>query len=366
MATARSPLLLLVGVVALAATLIAPESASACSCLPADLATVYNKSDAVLRVRILRQHERGRVKVYRAQVLATYKGCLRRGERLSLVTPPHSAACGVALETGGDYLVTGRRRGVGRALDIGLCGFNRPFAALGPDEIEFLDTRFNCCGEQCDCVDSALVQCFVDPCEVASCPGAAICAANYCGGCRAEFFDEGGRAVCRPCATDDDCPLLGQHCGEDGRCRQGCGSQGDCGAMEWCAPTNEGGLECRPHQRAGGTCGGFTLPDDAQQCATGFACEPRSPRLPDIGGTCRRVCFDSSDCPDKQYCGSSALGLAAPGPVQPGVCRRDGSCATVADCDRPGNDYPRVLCVGETTCEQRRCGVQCGVFADGP
>ncbi|CAH1270244.1 PEBP1 [Branchiostoma lanceolatum] len=39
--------------------------------------------------------------------------------------------------------------------------------------------------------------CFANPCDVASCPANldATCQANYCGGCNAEFFDEGGNEV---------------------------------------------------------------------------------------------------------------------------------------------------------------------------
>ena len=34
------------------------------------------------------------------------------------------------------------------------------------------------------------MDCFIDPCEVATCPGApyATCKSNYCGGCNARFF----------------------------------------------------------------------------------------------------------------------------------------------------------------------------------
>ena len=120
----------------------------------------------------------------------------------------------------GDYVVTGARRGRGRAIQIGTCGFNAAFASLLPDEREFLQTRFNCCGETCACVRRAPVECFVDPCDVASCPDG-TCTSNYCGGCRAEFATPDGANVCQPCETDEDCPLLGQSCDPEGTCRLG-------------------------------------------------------------------------------------------------------------------------------------------------
>jgi hypothetical protein len=198
----------------------APE-ARACSCLPADLPTIYNQSDAVLRVRVLSQRVRddGRI-VYTARVVTTYKGCAQKRQLVPLVTAPNDGLCGVRLEIGGDYLVSGHRRGRGRAVAIGSCGATGPFRSLTPEAREYLDTRFNCCGETCGCVRSEPVQCFADPCDVASCPDG-ICTSNYCGGCRAEFAAPDGANVCQPCESERDCPLLGQTCDAEGRCRRG-------------------------------------------------------------------------------------------------------------------------------------------------
>lgn len=216
------------GVVLLAAILTActlsfatvPE-ASACSCLPADLATHFNQADAVLRVRILGERNRADGQIaYTARVVTTYKGCAQKRQVLPLVTAPNDGLCGIRLEVGGDYLVTGQRFGRGRAIQVGSCGFNRPFRSLSPEDREFLATRWNCCGDTCACVKREPVQCFVDPCDVASCADG-TCTANYCGGCRAEFTSPDGANVCQPCATDDDCPLLGQTCDPEGVCRLG-------------------------------------------------------------------------------------------------------------------------------------------------
>ncbi|XP_078688249.1 uncharacterized protein LOC144920176 isoform X5 [Branchiostoma floridae x Branchiostoma belcheri] len=45
--------------------------------------------------------------------------------------------------------------------------------------------------------DVEVLNCFANPCDVTSCPAhpAATCQPNYCGGCNAEFFDEGGEMV---------------------------------------------------------------------------------------------------------------------------------------------------------------------------
>jgi hypothetical protein len=216
------PAAVLVSVLLAASTLsVTVREAVACSCLPADLPTIYNHSDAVLRVRILAERTRpdGQI-AYTGRVITTYKGCAQKRQVLPLVTAPNGALCGIRLEVGGDYVVTGHRRGRGRAIQVALCGFNLPFRSLLPDEREFLDTRFNCCGETCACVKRAPVECFVDPCDVASCPDG-TCTSNDCGGCRAEFATPDGANVCQPCTSDDDCPLLGQSCDPEGTCRLG-------------------------------------------------------------------------------------------------------------------------------------------------
>jgi hypothetical protein len=366
MAFARRVPLLLALLVALAVPAAIPGRAEACTCLPADLATIYNRSDAVLRVRVLGERTRGEglsaARVYTVRVRAVYKGCHEPQRRTRLVTSVQSGLCGVTLEVGGDYLVTGRSRGPNGALDIGSCGRNVPFASLTPDELAFLDTRFVCCGDDCACVNGDPVQCFVDPCEVASCPDG-TCTANYCGGCHAEFADAEGNAVCQPCRSDDDCPASGQRCAENGRCARGCGSSGDCGADSWCAPTDDGGSECRPFQRAGGVCEAYTPPSGLQICAPNFSCEPRDPRIPDLGGHCRRSCEDSSDCPERKYCSPSmASSLGADATDR--VCRRDGTCLTAADCRDPDNGFVAPLCIGYATCEAGTCGWICGVPCD--
>ncbi|OQV14515.1 hypothetical protein BV898_11237 [Hypsibius exemplaris] len=44
--------------------------------------------------------------------------------------------------------------------------------------------------DQAGCPPESIVNCFVNPCRFARCPNvpAAICHANYCGGCNAQWF----------------------------------------------------------------------------------------------------------------------------------------------------------------------------------
>ena len=51
-----------------------------------------------------------------------------------------------------------------------------------------------------------LVNCFVDPCLLATCPAhpTAVCVANFCGGCNAEFFDALGNDVTNSCDNGNE------------------------------------------------------------------------------------------------------------------------------------------------------------------
>lgn len=51
--------------------------------------------------------------------------------------------------------------------------------------------------------------------------------------------------------------------------------------------------------------------------------------------------------------------------AETGICRRNGSCETDLDCERPENQWSHVRCMGHASCEQGRCAWHCGE-ADGP
>ena len=50
--------------------------------------------------------------------------------------------------------------------------------------------------------DKPRVYCFVDPCQVTTCPThpEARCISDYCGGCNARFFDDEGNEVTKSCS----------------------------------------------------------------------------------------------------------------------------------------------------------------------
>ena len=345
----RPSLLVALGTLFTSALLV--SEAAACSCLPPDLVFTYNNSTDVLAVKILRKRQRGDQVVYKARTRRTYKGCVEAREKVILTTAVSSAACGVDLEVGSTYLVTGdgtTRRNGRRVVPISLCGHNRLLGDLTDADHGFLDTRFNCCGDECACVNSEEVQCFADPCSVSTCPQGS-CTSNHCGGCHAEWYNGNGQALCTPCGDDADCSF-GQHCGEQGQCLDSCNGDDDCNPGHWCRPTEDPAVnECAAFAGEGESCGGFTPAWAQQVCAPGLVCADVPPNIPDAPGVCRRPCEANSDCGEGQYCDVS------------GLCRSDGACSTHADCNLEGNDYVHIECVGYGVCGERdQCGWTCG------
>ena len=96
-----------------------------------------------------------------------------------------------------------------------------------------------------------LVNCFVDPCLTATCPGqpAATCRANYCGGCYADFYVNGQNvtACCTSVTTTTAavpqliCPPLG---GIGGICSDLCTSNADCRGDDYLCCSNGCGHSC--------------------------------------------------------------------------------------------------------------------------
>jgi eight-cysteine-cluster-containing protein len=194
--------------------------ADACSCVPSSVESSYQLSSDVVTARPLFGFVVASEQRYLAQVTATFKGCTRKGQLVLLTTPSSSATCGASLQLGTEYLINGDRDGSAFGLPklgFNLCGYNLPADELSAPDREFLDGRTVCCGDECRCADgSQPVACFANPCDVTpACQEAARCEANYCGGCNAEFYDEGGRAVCEPepepgaCSSDSDCVQTG-------------------------------------------------------------------------------------------------------------------------------------------------------------
>jgi len=204
---------LIVGLVAAASLVMAPSQAEACSCLPPNLAESYNWHTDVMRVRVLRSIEyRGRF-IHQAYVRDVYKGCAEEGSLVLLISDASGAACGIRLNRG-NHLITANAMRRDRRYTIGSCGYNRRFRDLSDAEVDWLNRRYVCCGDDCGCFNDDEVACFADPCTVSSCPEGS-CTANYCGGCWAEYENDAGQAVCNACESDDDC-AWNQVCTEAG------------------------------------------------------------------------------------------------------------------------------------------------------
>src|SRR5512145_386167 len=203
---------LIVGV--LCAWMLVSTEAHACSCVPPDKARSYDGSDHVVHARIQGTFlSSATTRYYVARLVEDdFKGCLNTGRYVLIETPASSAACGVTLQTGQEYLLHGANAGTLLGiprLRVILCDANAVWSELNAEHLAFLNSRYVCCGGECGCTDgSQPVNCLVDPCQVSSCDvDGAVCEANYCGGCNAEWHDPSGALVCEaPSTCDYDAP----------------------------------------------------------------------------------------------------------------------------------------------------------------
>lgn len=317
-------------------------TAEACKCMPPDLTSSYNQAEAVVHVRILPgAFNRGNDRYYDAVLIEdAYKGCLTKRTRVLIRTARSSAACGVTLRTGTEYLISARLAGrsLGRSvLQTGSCDSNPEWRALSSDNLAFLHSRYNCCGDRCACADGTQpVQCFVNPCDVSSCDvEGAECQANYCGGCNAEWSDENGARVCEnQCDyTDPTRRYVAQSRSQCALVRFACGANeqpffDDCG----CGCES---LECEPSE-----CGpALGMPNTL--CADGTTVAgPTGRCLRDENGgcgwevqQCPTACASSQSCASGSYC-TTEDGVClsppgcGPGKFCPAVCY--GWCAPQA------------------------------------
>lgn len=285
---ARQGVWLACGGVVLAAALlmtVLPGQAAACSCLQPTVESSYNRHSDVVTVQVTGTVVRGKQRLYSAQVLRVFKGCLQPGKRVLLATSVSSAACGITLRKV-PTLIAGSRVTVGAsalpALQVGLCDYNVPVADLTAQDRAFLEGRTVCCDGECACADgSAPVNCFVDPCQVAPPCDEGACVANYCGGCNAEFYDDNGYGVC----GDAQCADLADE---------------DFGPCE--AILGYGVVD--------GTCALVSGCDAGQQ--------PLFSSLKACHEACSTVCSSTESCPDGLHCNMSVC-LSPPVCSQPGV-----------------------------------------------
>jgi hypothetical protein len=197
-------------VATLAVWLSMHSQADACSCVVPDFRRSYQYSEHVVRVDVLASlGVFGGQRRYLAVTSGkSYKGCLAEQRAVIVRTASDSAACGVTLDVGSQNVLYAQDGGsfLGlKVLQIGLCDSNSVYDELATDHRRFLDTRYTSCGRESGCVASDEVQCFVDPCQVSSCDvEGAVCSANYCGGCNAEWSDAEGSSVCLPVDACDN------------------------------------------------------------------------------------------------------------------------------------------------------------------
>lgn len=244
------------GVLAAALLAAAPRDARACTCFPPDLPTVYNSSSDVFTGQVLGSLVARNTRFFVFRIGATYKGCTEAGNIVLVSSAADSAGCGVDLRVRQRYLITAAQDEETGVFEISLCGYNAPVSELTDAEWQFLETRYNCCGGECECVNDDPVLCFADPCSVESCEEGE-CVSNYCGGCWAEFYTESGSLVCNSCRSGDDC-AFGQVCSWDGECRTECFSDEDCDDDQFCG--GDGACHSCPADIAGvlasSLCGG--------------------------------------------------------------------------------------------------------------
>ncbi len=343
---------LLVAIVAAAFVLTAaPGQAEACSCLPPNVQQAYHNSTDVFSARIISASQVGDKSLFRARVIASYKGCTERGDTVLLESPNNGAACGVNFSVKQVYLLTGTAA-VGSfgkdVVSVHSCSYNVLWKYLTDLQKAWLAGRTVCCGDSCHCADgSQPFDCKTDPCDVTDC-GVGDCLANYCGGCKAEFYSADGIQWCAPCESDSEC-AWSQVCSAQGECVAYCGDDADCPAEHWCSQSQDGPPTCQPFQQEGEWCGGLTPIWAQAKCGAGLVCADVSPFVPDLPGTCRVPCAQDGQCGGQQYCSGS------------GYCRDHGACWEGADCVDPDNVWPHIGCAGFATCgESGMCAWSCG------
>lgn len=180
----------------------APE-ASACSCLPPSVESSYFNSDHTVFGRVVSMNAYGNWHAYRVEVLKDFRDAQPAGTVVTVVTSASTASCGTSLQIGQRYVLFANDANIGGAprWSTNSCLGNMPISQLTVDERLYLRSRevLNPNGSF-TCADTTipLVNCFADPCSVTpACPGA-VCSANYCGGCNAEFYDSFGYPACTP------------------------------------------------------------------------------------------------------------------------------------------------------------------------
>jgi eight-cysteine-cluster-containing protein len=255
--------------------------AAACKCAQPGVERSYAVADDVLQVLVLNTlpAPTGLRRYLALTTSDAFKGCIARRSLVVVQTNSESSACGATFPLGSHQLLftssLGRRFGL-PVLSTGTCNGNREWSEVTKEELAFLGSRDNCCGESCQCVNSEPVQCLIDPCQVSECSDPdATCKANYCGGCNAEWFTpEGMPATCEPPAR----PEAVAPCRHSGCSAEVCLGPDDEDVLTPCVVRPEFAClaftTCAPH--ADGVCG-FTQTSRYLSCLDDVATTPPPP-----------------------------------------------------------------------------------------
>lgn len=184
------------------------KHAQACFCPEPDLYSSYERADEVLAADVYFEIEVGSQRFYLVNPTRSYKGCVETQRPIWIKTPLSGSACGTQLKQGSSYLLSARKGSAPWIKEISSCGYNVESSTLSQEEQSFLDTQIQCCRGECSCANGEeIVNCLVNPCDVAPACDQGECRANYCGGCNAEFFNDAGERVCeeRSCESSKDC-----------------------------------------------------------------------------------------------------------------------------------------------------------------
>ncbi|XP_077360356.1 metalloproteinase inhibitor 2-like [Festucalex cinctus] len=134
------------------------EGAQACTCFPIHPQQLYCQTDVVIRAKVMGvipgAQGKGRPTKYDIKHLTTFKGIKKHFVAIS--TGPNSAACGVTLTKGTEYLLMGKLQSDG-TLHVSQCDFHEPWNSLSPTQKKLLALY----AEGCSCT---IKSCFSLPC----------------------------------------------------------------------------------------------------------------------------------------------------------------------------------------------------------
>ncbi|XP_054616113.1 metalloproteinase inhibitor 2-like [Dunckerocampus dactyliophorus] len=138
------------------------EGAQACSCLPVHPQTAFCQADVVIKAMVVSRKDVGgfdKPIMYHIKQAKTFKSPHSRVD--AVYTAASSAACGVTLTKGVEYLITGRLAS-DRSLHITLCDFIAPWDTLSSSQKVDLVQRYK---SGCNC---QITPCHATPCRSSS------------------------------------------------------------------------------------------------------------------------------------------------------------------------------------------------------